>query len=119
MIGEVHDLHAESHVWLVHSESVHHFVPGETGKRCGDLLSADLHDGGGEHLLDGVENIVAVPKGAFEIELGELELAVGSGVLVPVAASDLKVPFYSRDHQKLLEELRRLWEGVELALAVT
>jgi len=45
--------------------------------------------------------------------LGELELAVAAEILVPIAASDLVVTLHAADHQQLLEELRRLREGIE------
>src|SRR5690606_520633 len=52
-----------------------------------------------------------------EVELGELDLAVGPEVLVAIAAGDLEVPLYPGDHQQLLEQLRGLGQGVELPLA--
>ena len=51
----------------------------------------------------------------LDVELGEVELAVGALVLVPEAADDLVVALEPGDHQELLEELRRLRQGVERA----
>ena len=45
----------------------------------------------------------------------ELELAVGAEVLVAEAAGDLEVAVEAGDHEDLLEDLRGLREGVELA----
>ena len=47
--------------------------------------------------------------------MGELGLAVGPKVLITETARDLVVTLDTRDHQKLLEQLRRLWQGVALA----
>ena len=51
----------------------------------------------------------------LEVDLRELGLAVGAQVLVPEAARDLIVAIDARDHEDLLEELRRLREREERA----
>jgi hypothetical protein len=51
----------------------------------------------------------------LEVELGELGLAVGTQVLVAHAARDLEVAVVPRDHQELLEDLRRLRQRIEVA----
>ena len=51
----------------------------------------------------------------LDVDLRELELAVGAQVLVAEAAHDLEVAIRARDHQDLLEDLRRLRQRVELA----
>src|SRR5207245_7360704 len=53
--------------------------------------------------------------GHLQIDLGELGLAVGAQVFVAKAADDLKILVESRDHQDLLEHLRRLRQGIERA----
>ncbi len=50
-----------------------------------------------------------------EVNLGELGLAVGAQVLVAEALDDLVVAVVAGHHQQLLEELRRLRQGEELA----
>ena len=57
----------------------------------------------------------SVDEGHLDVDLGELGLAVGAQVLVAEAAGDLEVAVEARDHQDLLEELRRLRQRVELA----
>ena len=52
----------------------------------------------------------------LDVDLRELGLAVGAQVLVAEAARDLEVAVEARDHQDLLEELRRLRQRVELAV---
>jgi hypothetical protein len=53
-------------------------------------------------------------KDISQVDLGELGLAVGAGVLVAEAAADLHVAVAAGDHQDLLEELGALREGVPL-----
>jgi hypothetical protein len=42
-------------------------------------------------------------------------LPVRAQILIPEAARNLKIPLEAADHEKLLEELRRLRQGVEVA----
>ena len=56
-------------------------------------------------------------KRHLHVELGELGLAVGARVFVAEAADDLHVLVAAGDHQKLLEKLRRLRQGVKTARA--
>ena len=53
-------------------------------------------------------------KGHFGVDLGEFRLAVTTQVFVAEALSDLVVLVHPGGHQELLEELRRLWQGVEV-----
>ena len=72
--------------------------------------------GGVEHRLgDGGEHVVLVDEAHLHVELHELVLAVGAEVLVAEAAGDLVVALDAADHQQLLEQLRRLRQGVEAA----
>ena len=51
----------------------------------------------------------------LDVDLGELGLAVGAQVLVAEAAGDLQVAAEPGDLEQLLEQLRRLGQGVERA----
>ncbi len=62
-----------------------------------------------------LDHVVLVDERHLEVELRELGLAVGAGVLVAEAARDLVVALEPRDHQQLLEQLRRLGQRVERA----
>ena len=65
--------------------------------------------------LDGRKHVFLGDETHLHIELVELaRRAVGAGVLVAEAGRDLEVAVKTRHHQKLLELLRRLREGVEL-----
>ena len=82
--------------------------------RCGDVeplaLEHRAHD-----RLHAVDHVVLLDERHLDVELGELGLAVGAGVLVPEAARDLVVALHAADHQQLLEQLGRLRQGVERA----
>ena len=65
------------------------------------------------HRLGGVDHVVLVDERHLDVELGELGLAVGAGVLVAEAARDLVVALEAAHHQQLLEQLGRLRQGVE------
>src|SRR6185312_2392049 len=54
-------------------------------------------------------------EGGLDVELRELGLPVGAQVLIPETAHDLVVPVEARHLQQLLEDLRRLRQGEELA----
>ncbi len=69
-----------------------------------------------EHRLDRLEHVLLRDEAHLEVELVELaRRAVGARVLVAEARRDLEVAVEARDHQQLLEHLRRLRERVELA----
>ena len=51
----------------------------------------------------------------LDVDLRELRLTIGAQVFVAETADDLEIPVRARDHQELLEELRRLRQRVELA----
>ena len=76
-------------------------------------ILADRLGDRGRHRFERLENLLLAPERTLEVELGELELAIGPEVLVAVAAGYLVVALDPGDHQELLEELRRLGQGVE------
>ena len=51
----------------------------------------------------------------FEVDLGELGLAVGAQIFIAETADNLKVALVSADHQQLFKDLRRLRQGIEVA----
>ena len=82
-----------------------------TGLPLGELLEHAAHHG-----LDGGEHVLLLDEAHLQVELVELAgRAVGARVLVAEAGRDLEVAVEARDHDQLLELLRRLRQGVELA----
>ena len=67
----------------------------------------------GQQPLVDVDHVLDADERHLDVELGEVGLAVGAQVLVAEAAGDLVVALEARDHQQLLEELRRLRQRVE------
>ena len=63
--------------------------------------------------LDDLENPLLLRERHLQIDLRELRLAVGAEILVAEAAHNLKVLVEPAHHEELLEDLRRLRQGVE------
>src|SRR5689334_19438260 len=99
---------------LVAAIVAHRFGVSHARERDGNLMAGDfahaLHQ-----WLDYFEDPLLLREGHFEIDLGELRLAIGSEILVAETAHDLEVLFEPADHQKLLENLWRLRQRVEMA----
>jgi len=64
--------------------------------------------------FDGVEDHFRAREANLQINLSELGLTVGTQVFVAEAAHDLEIFVKAGDHQNLLEQLRRLRQGIEL-----
>ena len=95
----------------LHAEAVEGLGPRHAGHRTGPLAGDRL--GGVEHGLGHEsEDVLLVDEGCLDVELGELELAVGAQVLVAQAAGDLVVAVDAGHHQQLLGELRALGQHV-------
>ncbi len=104
----------QAQVGLVGAVLAHGFVVGDARERRGQR-DAGGGEGSGAELLDDAEDVLAAREAHFEIDLRELELAVGALIFVAEAAGDLEVAVEAGDHEDLLEDLRRLRQRVELA----
>ncbi len=81
------------------------------GHRSGSLPGDRL--GGVEDGLGHVaEDVLLTDEGSLDVELGELELALGTQVLVPQAAGDLEVAVDPGHHEELLGQLGALGQDV-------
>ena len=85
----------------------------DPGNRQLDRRPADGLEHVRQHPLVDVDHVLQPHERHLEVELREVELPVGALVLVPEAANDLVVALEAGDHQKLLEQLRRLRQGEE------
>ena len=65
--------------------------------------------------LHGLHDLVLRQERGLDIELREFRLAVGTQVFVTEAFDDLVVTIKARDHEQLLEDLRRLRQREKLA----
>ena len=69
-----------------------------------------------QHRFDGGENVFLGDKAHLQVELVELaRRAVGARVFIAKAGRDLEITVEARHHDQLLELLRGLRQGVELA----
>src|SRR5439155_27249658 len=86
------------------------------GRRGHSTAAAKLDEDAAQYRLDCREHVLLSDERHFEIELIELAgCTVGARRLVAKARRDLKIAVKAGDHQQLLELLRRLRQGVELA----
>ena len=112
---QVHQLEPEPQVGLVRAVARHSLGVRHPRDRPGQLVAGQLRPQPRQHVLGHRDHVVGVHEGHLEVELGELELPVRALVLVPEAAGQLVVAFQPGDHQQLLEQLRRLRQGVPAA----
>src|SRR5918994_1059809 len=111
---QLDQLHPEAGVGLVGAVALGRLLPGHAAERrrvdvdAGDRLRAGAHG-----LVDEGDDLGLADEAGLHVELGELELAVGTQVLVAQAAGDLVVAVDAAHHAQLLEELWALGQGVE------
>ncbi len=106
--------HAEAGVGLVDAVGVHGLPIGHAAQRRGHV-HAHLGEGVVEHVLDRGHHIVLLDEAHLHVHLRELGLTVGAQVLVAEALGHLVVALHAADHEELLQELRALRQGVEVA----
>ena len=113
--GEVDELHAEPRVGLVGAEPLHRVEPRHPRDDFGRLVGSRGARRGEHRERHGLEHVFLIGEAHLDVELHELELAVGAQVFVAEAARDLEVAIEPADHQQLLEQLRALGQRVERA----
>ena len=116
-LAQVVQLHAVAHVRLVRAEAVDGLAIGEAWEGVIVERSAGDHGArhGQRHLLHPGHHVFLAHEAHLQVELRELRLAVAAQVLVAEAAGDLEVAVEAADHQQLLELLRALRQGVDVA----
>src|SRR5208337_269185 len=110
-IGDVGE-GGQAQVGLVDAVLAHGFVKVHALEGRFDLVPGGF-ESRGKKALDHFPNAFGLRVGHFQIDLGEFGLAVGAQIFVAEAAHDLEILIEARDHQDLLEQLRRLRQGVE------
>ena len=113
-LGREVDHGGQTHVRLVDAVAADRLVVGhlEEGRR---ECNAGGSKCGFQEALGHAEDALLRGKAHLEIDLGELRLAIGAQVFITEAAGDLEVAVKARDHEDLLEDLRRLRQCVEAA----
>ena len=113
-VGQVDQVHAIAGIGLVGAIGVHGLPVVHTTQRRRHL-DAHAAEGVGQDLLERAHDVVLVHEGHLDIDLGELGLTVGTQVLVAEALGNLVVALNATDHEQLLQKLRGLRQGVEVA----
>ena len=113
--GHVHQLQRDAQIRLVRTVAAHRLGPGHARERRIQLNVHHLGEDVADHAFHGVLHVALAHEGEFHVELGEFQLAVGTQRLIAEAARDLVIAVEPRDHQDLIEQLRRLRQRVELA----
>ena len=94
--GELHQLHPEAHVGLVAAEALLGLLPGHVGPERRRRSPVTTSAAAATASVTNPRTSSWVDEGGLEVELGELELAVGPEVLVTQAAGDLVVAVHAR-----------------------
>ena len=117
MLGHIRHLDRVAQVGLVGAVVTNRFRIGDKREfRRHRLAAGEFLEHAAHHRLDRVEHVLLGDEAHLEVELVELAgRAVGARVLVAEAGRDLEVAVEARDHEQLLELLRRLRQRVELA----
>ena len=102
----------QTQIRLIDAVTSNRLIEGHPRKRREDCRS-----GHGEcrieKALNHGKNRLLLRKRNLQIDLRELRLTVGAQVLIAEAAHDLEIPVAPRDHQYLLEQLRRLRQRIK------
>ena len=117
MLGHVLHLDRVAQVWLVGPVFQRRILVGDQRPVGIDLATApELLEQPADHGLNRIENILLRDEAHLHVQLIEIGgRAVGTGVLVAETGRDLEVFVEPRHHQKLLELLRCLRQGINLA----
>ena len=92
-------------------------LPGHARKRLRNLKVEPCFKHAGEQAFDERVNILLTDKRSFDVNLGELRLAVGPQIFIAEAAGDLKILFQPGNLQHLFVLLGGLGERVKPARA--
>ena len=115
-VGQVFQLQSEAQVGIIFAKAFHRFLIGQARPGAGQqaFMRQELGDQAGEQALRQTHDILPLDKGHFQVQLGELGLAVAALILIAETAGDLEIALYPGDHQHLLQLLRGLGQGVKL-----
>ncbi|MCU5786542.1 hypothetical protein B27N_01545 [Alcanivorax marinus] len=113
-VGDVDQFQGHAQVRLVGAVAAHGLFVGHAREfrqvHLEHVLEHAFH-----HRLGDRHDVVFLHEGGFQVDLGELRLAVGAQVLVTETLGDLVVAVEAGHHQQLLEQLRRLGQREEAA----
>ncbi len=113
--GHVDQFQRDAQVRLVRTIAAHRLGPGHARERRIEFDVDHFLEDRADHVLDEILHVALADEGELHVQLGEFQLAVGAQGLVAEAARDLVVAVEAGHHQDLLEQLRALRQGIELA----
>src|SRR5215831_6427360 len=117
LVGYVGDHERVAQIRLVRTVFDHRFGVGDQRKfRRYGLAAGKLLEHAAHHRLDRVEYVLLGDETHFQIELVKFtRRTIGARILVAEAGGDLEVAVEARNHDQLLELLRRLRQRVEFS----
>ena len=115
VFGDIDQFQRDAQVRLVRTVARHRLGIAHARERPAQIDIGHFPENVADHGLDSVLYPCLVNEGELHVELGEFRLAIRAQVLVAETACNLVVAVKARHHQQLLEQLRRLRQGVELA----
>ena len=113
-LREIHQFHAEARVRLVNAAAIQRFLEGNALERRRHVQVQRRFPDALQQPFDQRVNVLALDERHFDVNLRELQLAVGALVLVAKTAGELVIPLDAADHEDLFELLRRLRQRVKL-----
>ena len=112
-LGELRKLHPVPEVGLIRAVAFEHLVVGHATEGRAHVGPLRLPDDPSVERFDHRHDVLLLGERHLDVELRELEPAVGARLLVAEASHDLVVAVLSGDHQQLLQLLRGLRQRVE------
>ena len=119
MLGNIHQLHAETQIWLIGTIALHSLIPGHTQELSRNLSIQSLLENLTHHTFHHGKNGFLIYEGHLNIQLSKLRLTICTEILIAEAAYNLEILLHTRNHQNLLVNLRRLWQSIELTWVQT
>ena len=114
-VHEFYKLHVETQVGLIAAVVFHSVCPRHALEWLSEFHAADLLEQVLSHALEELNDILLLYERHLAVYLRELRLAIGTQVFIAEALHYLEVAVEARHHQQLLQGLRALRQGVELA----
>jgi hypothetical protein len=112
-VNQVDQFHPVAEISLIRPVAVDHLVERHPSERGVDLDALGLGDDPRVQRLDHREDVLLVHERHLDVELGELEPAIGPGRLITQALHDLVVTVLPAHHEQLLQLLGRLRQREE------
>src|SRR3989344_1552364 len=114
LIGNVHQLERDAQVRLVRAIATHGLFERHV-REFANLQIQHFLEQLADHPFGDTDDVRLVEEAGLDIDLGEFGLTISSQVFVAETLGDLIVAIEAGHHEQLLEQLRRLRQGKEIA----